>query len=459
MIYVYQYRIYPTPSQKLELNDWLRIGQYWYNRQLGERFDWWELNRCAANSCAMTCSIAPLRDRPGYYEQKKQLPGLKKDYQFTQGTKELLDLSRVPSTAMQSITKQVDDALARFTVGDKNGKRSGRPRFKNKARFRTLTFTGVQKGEFLETGHFGAYKITAGLGSIKVRMHRPIPDGSVIKRSSITKKVDGWYLNVTLDDPSVPEPPKVKPTWENAMGLDAVLKDGDYVATSTGVKLPSVKALRRNEKRLAKVSRAKSKAQKATRRRRKLARREARVHQRIALQRKQHRYETAHELVNSGKQVFFVEDLNLVGLKKRNKAKVGDDGEYLPNGQAAKSGLNKSWSDAGFGLFIDALSAVAAKAGAQVVKVNAAYTSKFLSYRNEIVFDDVSVREYWDAVWCVRVDRDINAALNILQRGLQVFPLPKKASKRETLRVNRKLDNSTVTAMVATLKEAAKPTL
>ena len=109
------------------------------------------------------------------------------------------------------------------------------------------------------------------------------------------------------------------------------------------------------------------------------------MHQRIALQRKQHRYETAHELVNSGKRVFFVEALNLQGLKKRNNAKVGDDGEYLPNGQSAKSGLNKSWSDAGFGLFIDALSAVAAKAGAQVVKVNAAYTSKFLSYRNRPV--------------------------------------------------------------------------
>ncbi|NJK58840.1 MAG: helix-turn-helix domain-containing protein, partial [Pleurocapsa sp. SU_5_0] len=45
MIYNYQYRLKPTTEQKLVLNDWLRICQYWYNRQLGERFDWWEKNR------------------------------------------------------------------------------------------------------------------------------------------------------------------------------------------------------------------------------------------------------------------------------------------------------------------------------------------------------------------------------------------------------------------------------
>jgi putative transposase len=38
----YQYQFYPGTQQKLDLNHWLRIGQYWYNRMLGERLDWWE---------------------------------------------------------------------------------------------------------------------------------------------------------------------------------------------------------------------------------------------------------------------------------------------------------------------------------------------------------------------------------------------------------------------------------
>ena len=64
-----------------------------------------------------------------------------------------------------------------------------------------------------------------------------------------------------------------------------------------------------------------------------------------------------------------------------------------------------------------------------VIEVNPAYTSQVLCYRNEIVFPDTSVREYFDEKLGLIIDRDISAALNIKQRGLQVFPLPKKAHR------------------------------
>ena len=193
-------------------------------------------------------------------------------------------------------------------------------------------------------------------------MHRPIPDGSKIKTSSITKKVDGWYLNVTLDDPTIPVLPKEDVTWDNSLGIDAVLKDDVYLALSNGQTIKSVKPFRVNESSLAKTSKAKELAKKGSRKRRKLARKQAKFHQTIARQRKQHRYNTAHKIVNSGAKNIFVEDLNLIGLSKRNKAKSDDKGNYLPNGQSAKSGLNKSWSDAAFGMFFDTLTAVAEKA-------------------------------------------------------------------------------------------------
>ncbi|MFB2981897.1 helix-turn-helix domain-containing protein [Microseira sp. BLCC-F43] len=40
----YQYQFYPDTKQKQQLNYWLRVSRYWYNRQLGDRFDWWEMN-------------------------------------------------------------------------------------------------------------------------------------------------------------------------------------------------------------------------------------------------------------------------------------------------------------------------------------------------------------------------------------------------------------------------------
>ncbi|MGK7956167.1 MAG: RNA-guided endonuclease InsQ/TnpB family protein [Crocosphaera sp.] len=448
MINVYQYKIYPTPTQTLELNYWLRVGQYWYNRQLGERFDWWDMNRCNINSCPLVTSIAALKDKPSRYGQQAQLPSLKKDYQFVKSTSELLDFSRVPANTLQGICQQVEDTFNRFIKGDKNGKKSGRPRFKSKSRFRTLKFTGTQKGKFISTGYYGEFSIVKKLGNLKVRMHRPIPDGSKIKTSSLTKKADGWYLNVTLDDPTIPDLPKEEATWENSIGIDAVLKDDVYLAVSNGDLVKSAKPFRVDESNLAKVSTVKESAKKGSRRRNKLARKQALIHQKIASQRKQHRYDTAHRIVNSGAKAIFVENLNLKGLTKRNKAKSDGEGNYLPNGQSAKSGLNKSWSDAAFGMFFDALSAVAGKAGVSVIKVNPAYTSQVLCYRNVVTFPNTSVREYFDEELGLIIDRDINAALNIKQRGLQVFPVPKKASKQKGVKIVRDLDTTIVTAMI-----------
>ena len=132
MIYVYQYKIYPTTNQALELNYWLRVGQYWYNRQLGERFDWWDMNRCKINSCPLVTSIAAVKEKPNRYGQQAQLPSLKKEYQFVRSTSELLDFSRVPANTLQGICKQVEDTFNRFIKGYKNDKKSGRPRFKSK---------------------------------------------------------------------------------------------------------------------------------------------------------------------------------------------------------------------------------------------------------------------------------------------------------------------------------------
>ncbi|BAZ19971.1 transposase [Kalymmatonema gypsitolerans NIES-4073] len=180
----------------------------------------------------------------------------------------------------------------------------------------------------------------------------------------LTKKSDGWYATICLEDPSVPVFNRyvVAATWENTLGMDAVLHEQDYLATSEGTKLPSLKSFRKSQKRLAALSRRKEKKRKGSRSRRKLAKRQGREHQRIARARIDHAFKTAHELVRTGKKVFIHEDLNLKALSKRNKAKVDEDGKFLPNGQAAKSGLNKSWNDAAFGQFFKTLEYIAAKA-------------------------------------------------------------------------------------------------
>jgi putative transposase len=130
--------------------------------------------------------------------------------------------------------------------------------------------------------------------------------------------------------------------------------------------------------------------------------------------------------VRTGKKVFFHEDLNLKGLTRRNAPKQDETGAYISNGQSAKSGLNLSWADAAFGQFFEILGHIAEKAGAIVVAKNPAYSSQLLSYRDQFVFTDRSIREYWDDVEKLLIDRDINAAINIKRAGLDVFPALKR---------------------------------
>ena len=250
-----------------------------------------------------------------------------------------------------------------------------------------------------------------------------------------------------------------------------VLHEDDYLATSEGFKLPSLKSFRKSQNKLAKVSKRKSLHKKGSKARRKLAKHEAKIHQQIARARRDHAYKTAHALLRTGKTVFFYEKLNLKGLMKRNNPKQDDQGNYIPNGQSAKSGLALSWADAAFGQFlrgcvrnllphfkspVSILSYIAGKAGAKAIEVNPAYTSQLLPYKDEFVFTDCSIREYWDEDLNLLIDRDIAAGINIKRVGLDVFPTIKRRKGNPV--VIASTTNSTSKQVLSTLRGLGKPT-
>lgn len=461
MKYSYQYRLYPDTAQKLTLNQWLRTARYWYNRMLGERIRWWDENRCHIERCSIEiCHLPELKVKPNYYNQKLQLPRLKEDLIQVKRSGELLDFSAMYSTILQDVCKRVERAFERYIKGDKNGKRSGKPRFKNEAQYRTMVFDAANN-EWLKfctiSGHWLFLKLPK-IGLVKVRTHRPISDGANVKQVIVTRKVDGWYASFILQNDAVSEvnPDEIIPTWDNSIGLDAVLHEDGYIATSTGELLLSLKPLRKNLDKLAKTANKRDVRKKGSKRRRKLAKREARQHQRLARSRKDFQYKTAHKLVRTGKKVFFREALNLKGLSQRNAPKQDASGQYLPNGQAAKSRLNKSWMDAAFGQFFLILQNIASKAGGRTIEQDPAYTSQLLSYRDEFIFTDCSIRRYWDDVENLWVDRDINAAINVKRVGLGVFPTIKRR-RGKTAVIVASMTHSTSKEVLTALRSIRSP--
>jgi len=373
---------------------------------------------------------------------------------------ELLDFSEPYSTILQNVCKRVEKTFERFVRGDCNGKRSGRPRFKGNARYRTMLFDGADDAwlKFCTINGNWLFMTLPKVGLVQVRMHRPFPEGFTLKQVLVTKKADGWYVSLVLSDETIPDsiPNEIIPTWENSLGLDAVPHEDTYLATSEGEKLPSLKPLRKNEAKKGILQTKKNARRKGSRSRKKLAKREARLGLHIARSRKDFQYKTAHKLRRTGKQVFFYEKLNLQGLSKRNAPKQDESGVYLPNGQAAKSGLNKSWNDAAFGQFFSILGHIVAKTGAVAIEQNPAYTSQLLSYRDDFIFTDCSIREYWDEAEKLWVDRDINAAVNLKRVGLDLFPTLKRRRGKSPVVVSS-MTHSTSKEVLTALRSIRSP--
>jgi putative transposase len=293
----------------------------------------------------------------------------------------------------------------RFISGDSKGNRSGRPRFKNKARYRTLTFPKVPDKNLIDSN----IKLPK-LGVLKFRKSRNIEPGFKLKTVSITKKADGYYVNLSVEDKSIPEIEiDTVATESNTNAIDVGLEKL-YVDSKNNQALPQ-KHLRKSESKLAKLQRKledKTRSQKAKR----LVRRAiSKLHQKIARQRRDWHYKEAHKLA-SNSSVLAIEDLKIRKMKRRNKPKKLD-GVFVPNGQAASEGMNKSWSDNGVGKFLEILATVAQKYGTRIIKVNPRGTSQHCSRCLNRVSKALSDRWHQCHVCNLSCDRDYNSAVLI----------------------------------------------
>ncbi len=258
---------------------------------------------------------------------------------------------------------------------DKNGKTSARPKFKGKHYYNSFSYPQLSNTNFVKNAN-GRYCINLPkIGLVPLVYNRPIPVGFKVKTGTVIREADGWYISFTIEDKTVPvEVGEIQPTRENSKGIDLGLLH--YVVTSNGEFVEVPKFFRFSEHRLSKLQERLAKKPKHSKAWKILKRKIAKLHQLIARQRLDLQFKLAYHLF-SDCQVIFLEDLQIANLVRRCKAKLGDNGQFLPNGQSAKSGLNKSLQDAAFGQFVQVLEYVAWKLGKRIIKVDPKGTSQY----------------------------------------------------------------------------------
>ncbi|NEO53673.1 MAG: transposase [Okeania sp. SIO3B5] len=248
---------------------------------------------------------------------------------------------------------------------DKNGKTSGRPKFKGKHYYNSFSYPQLSNSHIVKNANGRICINLPKIGLVPFVYNRLIPAGFKVKTGTVIREADEWYISFTIEDKTVPlRRVEIQPTEDNSKGIDLGLLH--YAVTSDGEFIEVPKFFRFSEHRLSKLQVRLAKKPKHSHPWKILKGKIAKLHQLIARQRLDWQFKLAYHLF-SDCQVIFLEDLQIASLVRRCKAKLGDNGQFLPNGQSAKSGLNKSLQDAATYQFLDILEYVAWKLGKRII--------------------------------------------------------------------------------------------
>ena len=382
----FKYRCYPTRLQEAVLVALLETHRRLYNRALAERKDAYEQERRTVR----------------YGEQSGQLKEDRKSNPY---------LGQTNFSSCQATLRRLDRAFTAFFRRLKAGEKPGYPRFRGAGRFDSVEFPKYGDGCRLKQGRAEFQHI----GPLKLKLHRPIE--GTIKTMTVRREAGKWYVICSCDLGDVQPEPAVGP----AVGIDLGCKA--FLVTSDGEQVAPPKRYRPAHAHLRRAARRVARRTKGGKRRRKAVRLLARAHQHVANQRRDFHHQTARKLV-AAHGLIAVEALQTANLVRRPAPILGVDAEtgaevYLPNGAAAKTGLNKSISDAGWAAFLAILTHKAASAGVVMVAVHPAHTTQACSGCGAVPAVPLTLADRLHTCACgLRLDRDLNAAKNILSRAL-----------------------------------------
>ena len=355
----YKYRIYPNAEQKIFFAKCFGCVRFFYNKSLSDMNDIYKATGKFKNITPAT---------------------YKSDYPF---------LKEVDAFALCNAQLNRNTAFKSFF-----SHKTGFPKFKSKKNDQSYT-TNMVNGN-IKISNNNRYISIPKCSRIRIKMHR-LFEGT-IKSITVKRTTDNkYYISLLVES-------EIKPLKESnrTIGLDLGLKD--LIVDSNGHKYKNHKYLTRSQNKLAKEQRKLSKMVKGSNNRNKQRIKIARLHKKIQNQRNDYLHKLSKSIVDEN-QIICIEDLKVKNM--------------MSDSELAKNISDVSWSRLVFMLLYKAN-----WYGRTIVKVPKDYPSSQLchacGYKNSIT-KDLAIRK-WICPKCGSIhDRDINAARNILSKGIEIL--------------------------------------
>ncbi|HEV3351990.1 MAG TPA: transposase [Acidimicrobiales bacterium] len=376
----FRFKLSPTARQEAALVGLLGLQCELYNAALEERRGAWRWEQRSVT----------------YMEQCRTLTGVR-------GLRPEVLAAGV--TVCRGTLRRLDRAFAAFYRRCKAGQRPGFPRFRPLSRWNSLQWED-RKGWRIDEAARRLY--LQGVGALKVRLHRPLR--GTAKAITVRREGRRWWVTIRCVD--IPAEPLVATGRQVGLDLGVTV----LVATSQGDLLAADRPAERAAARLASAQRALATKQRGSKQRRRAAEHVAEVHRHIRNRRADTLHKLSRRLVDDHDLIVH-EALVVSNLVRRPKPKPDPAGGYQPNGAAAKTVLNRSIHDAGWGQLLAMIAYKAESAGRTVIAVDPRNTSRTCAHCGHVSAGNRRGAVFECQACGHLAHADTNAAVNILRAG------------------------------------------